>query len=151
MADHVREQITVAALSALTGLATTGARVFRDRDTSERPLDPDTEVPGLTIEDDGEPSERITIDSSQVLERRMRLRVTAHVKAASGYSSSMNQILKEVEIAIAGATLAGAKDVSLVELAARETSQAADKPTVRQAFNFEVLYFTVAGAPDTAL
>jgi hypothetical protein len=151
MADHVREQITVAAVAALTSLATTGANVFRDRDTSEKPLQPDTEVPGLTIEDDGDPAERITIDQSQVLERRMRLRVMVHVKATSGYSSTLNQILKEIEIAIAGASLGGAKDAALVEVGQREVSQAADKPTVRQAFNFELIYFTAANAPDIAL
>jgi hypothetical protein len=56
MADHVREQIAVAALAAITSLTTTGANVFRDRDTEERPLQ-STELPGLVVSDDGEPSE----------------------------------------------------------------------------------------------
>jgi len=151
MADHVREQITAAAVAALTGLATTGARVFRDRDTAERPLQPDAEVPGLVIEDDGDPAERITIDVARILERTMRLRVMAHVKKVAGYSAEMNQILKEVEIAMDAATLTGAKDVVLAEVGARETAEGAEKPTVRQAFEFQILYYTAAGAPDVAI
>lgn len=154
MADHVREQITAAAKTALTGLTTTAARVFRDRDTETNPLQPGaspTEVPGLTIDDDGDPSELVTIDAQAILERRMRLRVTAHVKAGSGYSSLLNQILKEVEIAIAGATLPGANDPRLVEVAAREVAEGAEQPTVSQAFIFEIVYFTAAGAPDIPL
>lgn len=150
MADHVREQITVAALAALAGLTTTGSRVFRDRDTAERPLQA-AEVPGLVLEDDGDPAERITIDAQQVLERRMRLKVTAHVKKAASQGAELNQILKEVEIALAGASLAGAKDVQLVEVAEREVAEGGDLPTVRQAFNFDVDYYTAAGAPDIAL
>jgi len=151
MAAHVREQITAAAVAALTGLATTGARVFRDRDTEERPLQPDAEVPGLVIEDDGDPAERITIDVARILERTMRLRVMAHVKKVAGYSAEMNQILKEVEIAMDAATLTGAKDVVLAEVGARETVEGAEKPTVRQAFEFQIIYYTAAGAPDVAI
>lgn len=155
MADHVREQITVAALAALTGLTTTGSRVFRDRDTTERPLQAN-EVPGLVIEDDGDPSERISVTpqlgADQVLERRMRLSVTAHVKKATGYSAEMNQILKEVEIAMAGASLLGGKaDAQLAQVDERETAEGGDLPTVRQSFIFDVEYYTAAGAPDVAL
>lgn len=150
MALHVREQITVAAVSALTGLTTTGSRVYRDRDTEANPLQA-TEVPGLTVDDDGDPSEVITIDAAQTMERRMALRVTAHVKAASGTSALLNKILKEVEIAIAGATLTGAKFASLAGVGPRDKSQAAEQPTLRQSFHFEIVYYTAPAAPDTAL
>lgn len=151
MADHLREQIAVAALAAATGLATTGSRVWRDRDTEARPLQ-DAELPGLVMEDDGDPAEIVTLGTTRALERRMRVRYSAHVKAASGYSAQLNQILKELEIALGpGASLGGAKWCTLVEVAAREQSEAAETPIVRQQFTFEFIYYTAHGAPDVAL
>ncbi len=150
MTDHVREGITTAAKTAVTGLTTTGANVFRDRDTDERPLQ-STELPGLTLEDDGEPSEIVSLGQGRLLERRMRMRIVAHVKAASGYSTTLNTILKEVETALAGASLGGAKYATLVEVAGREIDESGDLPTVRQAFSFECFYITAHNAPDVAL
>lgn len=150
MANHVREQITVAAIAAVTGLATTGARVFRDRDTDERPLQ-SGELPGLVVTDDGEPTEIISIGAGRLLERRMSVTFAAHVKAASGYSTQLNQILKEIEVALATSPLGGAKRANLTTVAGRETSEAGDKPAVRQAFTFEFSYNTAHNAPDIAL
>jgi hypothetical protein len=148
MASHVREQITVAVVSAVTGLTTTGSRVWRDRDTEERPLQ-DDEAPGLTIEDDGEPAETISITGG-MLERRMALKIAGHVKAAS-YSTALNQILKEVEIALSATLLSGKTYAQLTEVSAREVSEAGDLPTVRQEFRFEFVYYTLPAAPDVAL
>lgn len=150
MTAHVREQIAAACVTALTGLATTGANVFRDRDTETDPLQP-AEIPGLTVDDDGDPAEIITIDPAQVLERRMALTVTGHVKATTGFSATLNQILAEIETKFAITPITGAQLVALTKVAPREKSQATDQPTVRQAFNFEILYYTAAGAPTVAL
>lgn len=150
MASHVRDQIMAAAVTALTGLSTTGSRIWRDRDTSERPLQ-SNEVPGLIVEDDGEPAEVITIGNGGVMERTMTIRVRAHVKGTSGLSASLNQILKEVEVALDGAVLGGAKFVHLVEVGAREVSEASDQPVIRQSFDFACLYYTQRGVPDVAL
>jgi hypothetical protein len=149
MADHLREQITVAAIAAVTGLTTTGTRVYRDRDTDERPLQAD-EVPGLVVTDDGDPSEIVTLGVGRLLERTMTLSIAAHVKAASGYSSLLNQILKEIEVALAGASLGGAKWAKLAQVAAREASEAGETPAVRQVFAFEFFYVTAHNAPDVA-
>lgn len=150
MALHVREQIAVAVLAAVTGLTTTGARVYRDRDTEERPLQ-SSELPGLTFDDDGEPAEIITLGTGRILQRLMRVRIAAHVRSASGYSATLNLILQEVEVALAAAALGGAKYCALIEVAARDVSEAADITVVRQTFTFELPYYTAHDAPDTAL
>lgn len=151
MADHIREQITVAAIALVTGLGTTGTKVYRDRDTEERPLQSD-ELPGLVVTDDGDPSEVISLGRTRLLERRARISIVAHVKAASAYSTQLNQILKELEVAFGTAvSLGGAKWVNLVEASSREVSEAGDKPTVRQSFVFEFFYVTAHDAPDVAL
>lgn len=148
---HVREGIVAAAQTLATGLTTTGSNVFRDRDTDERPLQSD-ELPGLVLEDDGDPSEILSIGVTRLLERRMRIGFTAHVKADSGYSTLLNTILKELEVAIGGASsIGGAKYGTLILVGPREVSEAGDKPTVRQVFTFEFFYITAHGAPETAL
>ena len=111
MALHVREQIADAAVTALTGLTTTTTRVYRGRDTEARPLQAD-EVPGLVIITGGEAPEIGSLGVSRIIERRMRLLVTAHVKAASGYDSTLNLILKECEVALAGARIASAMSIA---------------------------------------
>lgn len=150
MADHVREQIVVAAVAAVTGLATTGSNVFRDRDTDERPLQA-TELPALLVDDDGDPAEIISIGQGRLLERTMRIRITAFVKSASGYSTLLNTILKEIEIAIAGAALGGAKYALLALVDPREVDESGEKSAVRQAFHFDFYYVTAHNAPDVAL
>lgn len=150
MANHVREQIVTAVISAVTGLATTGANVFRDRDTDENPLHPG-ELPGLVLTDDGEPAEIVSLGIGRLLQRTMRISFVAHVKATSGYSAQLNQILKELEVALAGASLGGAKYANYVEAGQREMSEGGDKNAVRQAFTYEFFYITAHNAPDVAL
>jgi hypothetical protein len=140
----------VAAIAAITGLTTTGARVFRDRDTDERPLE-STELPGLVATDDGDPSEIVSLGIGRLLERRMRIAIVAHVKAASGYSTQLNQILKEIEVALSSAALGGAKWAALVDVSTREISEAGDTPALRQTFTYEFFYITSHAVPDVAL
>lgn len=151
MADHIREQIVVAVQAAITGLTTTTTHVFRDRDTDEKPL-ASSELPGLTIEDDGEPAEVISMGTGRLLDRTMGIRITAHVKASSGYSTQLNTILKEIEAAIGAAVnLGGAKWACISRVEGRETSAGGDKTVVRQGFIFDLYYVTAHNAPDVAL
>jgi len=150
MAAHVREQIAVAFVAALTGLATTGTNVFRERDTEDRPLQ-EAELPALLVDDDGEPAEMTSIGPGRVLQRRMRMRITAHVRALTGAGTTLNQILKEVEIAVAGITSGAFKYATITDISAREAAESADQPLMRQSFNFDVLYMTAHNAPDVPL
>jgi hypothetical protein len=149
---HVREAITQAVVTAITSLTTTGANVYRDRDTDEHPLK-ETEVPGLIVtDDDGERIETVSLGVSRLLDRHMPVHITAHVKASSGYSSDLNKILKELETALGStAALGGAKSVELTSVGGRESSRAGEKAAVRQTFTFEFFYVTAHNAPDVAL
>lgn len=152
MADHLRQQIHAALVSAVNGLATTGARVYVDRDTEARPLDAAvSELPGLVLPDAGDNAETVTIGLSGIMERRLRVPIAAHVKAQSSPGATLNQILKELEVALAAASLAGAKSCFLVDVAEREISEVAETRTARQVFTFEIVYYTARGVPDTAL
>lgn len=147
MATHLREQITAAVVTALTGLTTTGARVYRAR---ARALQ-DTELPGLIITGGSESPAISSMGNGQVLERTMRVMIAAHVKAVSSYDTTLNLILKEVEIALAAAALGGGKYATPADIAEPEISEDGEKPVARQVFTFEVLYYTQSGVPDVAL
>lgn len=146
MADHVREQITAACVSALTGLPTTGARVWRAR---ERALQP-SECPALVVIGAGESVDIATMGSAPALARSMRLRVTAHVRAGTAWDSTLAKIAAECEAALVG-SLGGAKLVRIAEIEDPEVSEEADKPIARQTMIFEALYYTAHGAPTVAL
>jgi hypothetical protein len=94
---HVRQQIIDNLATTLTGLTTTGARVYPSR---VDPLRSD-EVPGLLIYDTDE-----TIDEEQsTLQAQVRnpiMVVEGHAEAASGdaISDLLNLIASEVETAI---------------------------------------------------
>jgi hypothetical protein len=149
VAAHLRQQIFDAAFTALTGLATTTTHIYRDRDTDDNPLQAN-ELPGVVLVDDGDPAEIVSRGVSRILQRTMLLQVAAHVKAESSPGSTLNQILKEVEIALANANLAAAKYSQIVQVGPRETSEVQETKTVRQVFTFEVLYYTAHNAPDVA-
>lgn len=145
MADHVRKQIRAAAVAELTGLATTGARVYASRVYAMQ----DTDLPGLRIYT---PSEEVQISSMGVGRRRERtlsLVVEACVKAVSGYDDSIDQIQKEVEVALdADQGLGGL--CHYVELRTVEDvfEGESEKPVAVKRMTFEVLYYTALGAPD---
>ena len=149
MAAHIREQITAAVVTAVTGLTTTGTNVFRERDTDAEPLAAG-ELPGLVVNDAGGDAQILSLGISRKLERHLRLSIAAHVKTDSGYGTTLNLILKEIEVALAGASLGGAKYGTIVEEAAREIAGGGDTNIARQAFTFEFIYYTTHNTPDVA-
>jgi hypothetical protein len=148
MADHVAEQIVAAAKAALTGLATTGARVF---DSRVYPVK-ETDCPCILI-DQGE--EQVGAGElygfSRAVERTLQLHVIAKVEQNVDYRKTVNQIRKEVEIALAAAGgIGGAKWVqpssTLLEL-----SGEGEKPIASGTMTFDVFYITALSTPDVAL
>jgi len=146
MADHLAEQIVVAAKAALIGLATTGSNVFDSR------VYPVTEAncPCLLV-DQGD--EAISIDESwgfsRSMQRNLQLIVVVKVVQNTAYRTLVNTIRKEVEIALA-AGLAGAKWVQPVSCVI-ELDGDAEKPIASATLTFDCPYFTALGAPDVAL
>jgi hypothetical protein len=114
MADHVRRQIRDAAVALLTGLNTTGNRVFATR---VRPLQ-DAELPALCVYASGEVSEIDSMGNSagaRGLSRELILRVEAHVRSFESLDDSADDIALEVETTLAAdKTLGGlVKDLQL--------------------------------------
>ena len=149
MALHLREQITVAVVTAVTSLTTTGANVFRDRDTEAEPLR-DAELPGLVVLYAGGDATIMSMGVNRLLERHLRLTIEAHVKLATGYGAKLNLILQEIEVALASASLGGAKYGHLTDEGAREVSAAGETRIARQSFTYEFYYVVAHNAPDVA-
>lgn len=146
MADHVRKQIRAAAVTALTGLATTGSSVFASR---VYPLQ-DADLPALRISN---PEESIESESmggaGRYLTRNLTLVVEACVKQVSGYEDTVDQIVKEVEIALANNNTLGALCKWIVPRAIEtELSGEAEKPIAVATIRFEVVYVAALNAPD---
>ena len=147
MANHVRRQIREAVGTAVTGLTTTGSRVFQSR---VYPLET-TDLPGLLINTQSEQSEPISIHGPRMLQRTVQLNVVAVARAVADLDDTLDGICKEVEIALASAGSLGglAKSVTLASTEL-EMSGEVEKPTGRAQMTFEVEYFVLENAPDVA-
>lgn len=149
MANHIRRQIREAVAGAVTGLTTTGTRVFQQR---VYPLET-TDLPGLLVSTPREQSVGTSLGAPRVMERRVRLHVTALARATADVEDVLDQICKEVEVALAMpcAALAGiAKIISLTDTDITVTGDG-DRPVGQAALTYEVLYMTAENAPDVAL
>lgn len=151
MADHVRKRIRASLKTLLTGLTTTSANCFASRLT---PL-ADNELPAVLVDtlEAGEIRAGSIGGSARLLERALPVTVSVAVKESDGYQDKLDQIYKEIEVAIAGDnTLGGlAKYVQPSGEPAVELSGDGEKPIATGRMTFEVLYVTALNAPDTPL
>src|SRR5574343_361509 len=109
MANHVHKQIRDAVKTALTGLATTGSRVWANR----LQVMQDADLPGLRIYADDETSADLSMHAPGISERQLTLVVEAVVKAVSGLDDTLDQIAKEVETALAGTITVSGKPLDI--------------------------------------
>lgn len=150
MADHLRTQIRNAVATALGGLATTGARVFRSR---VYPLE-SADLPGLLVRTSGETSIPMTIhEYPNPLDRTLRLEVIAMAKAIDDLDATLDTICKEVETALANpvAELAGLAESIMLTSTDFDLTGTSEQPTGSATLTYEINYYTPEGAPDQAL
>lgn len=149
MANHLRRQIREGVATAITGLTTTGAHVSQSR---VYPL-ADADLPALCVYSERESSEPTTIHSPRVMDRKVEVIVEGVVKAVTDFDDMLDQIAKEVEIALAYPVAALAGIAKLVTLTATEIGYAgtAERPVGRVRMTYEIEYFAAENAPDVAL
>lgn len=147
--SHVRKQIRDAAVTLLTGLATTGSNVFPSR---LYPLN-DAELPGICIYTNNEEpdEEHGKFDVFDV--RRLVLTIEGNDKLVAGLQDSLDDIAWEVEDAILApgqdfGGLAKTIDISSVEFG---KSKEAEQPIGLVVINFTVTYYINRGTSGTAL
>lgn len=151
MGDHVRKQIRDRVKTLLTGLTTTTSNCYASR---VKPLQ-DAELPAVLVDtlEAGEIRPGSAFGAGRVLERALPLTISVAVKQTDNYQDTLDQIYKEVEIALAGDnTLGGlAKYVQPSSEPAADLSGEGEKPIATGRMTFEVVYLTALNAPDQAL
>lgn len=153
MAKHVRQQVREAIATRLTGLTTTGSRVYVNN------VDPlaSGELPALTIRAGSESIERGSVGQPNPYVRRsMTIWVTANAAATSGVADTLDTISKEVEVALVGTidalTLGGlAVDTILVAIDEPKIVGDADRLVGMVDMQFLVLVNAREGIPDAVI
>ena len=93
---HVRKLIRDNVVSTITGLATTGANVFRSRVYANE----ETKLPCLCVYTLNEAAERTAMNGNQIL-RELEVLVEAYAKAKADLDNTLDNIAVEVEEALA--------------------------------------------------
>jgi len=148
--SHVRTQLRTAAAAALTGLATTGAKVFKSR---LRPAD-DDELPCLLVYCDDEPNiARQTVGKTPRLSRELLLVVKGLAKNGVALDDELDAICKEVEVAISANLTLGGLVREGVWLTSINTTmnEEMEKPCGEIIMMFSATYSTNSNAPEVAL
>lgn len=152
MANHMRQQIREGLVSTLTGLATTGTNVF---DTPKHVL-AESQLPALRIFAEPENIEMSAFGggaASRTVQRSLSLRVEIVEQSNSATEDTIDQIIKEVEIAVANnqSLGCGCKWIQLRQVGEVQVSDDSGQPIVQTDLTFQAFYLTALNAPDVAL
>jgi hypothetical protein len=144
---HQREAIRDAMVTALTGLATTGARVYRSR---VYPIAAHL-LPALLVYARGETSEReIVMGVPTKLVRRCDIIVEGMARAVADVDETLDDIAAEVEAAIGGSQLSSAARDCTLTSTDIDIVDGGDQPLGVVRLTFAVTYRTVENNPTTA-
>lgn len=147
MANHVRQQIREAAATLLTGLTTSGAKVYQNR---LHPL-PDANLPCLLVNTDSEDVEQMTIAATPDLERTLDLMVRCVAKATSNLDDTLDTMAAEVETVLGAASVMPTLIKSIVLAGIRiEMDDGKESPVGVATLNYRITYVTASNAPTAA-
>lgn len=134
---HARQTIREAAATLLTGLTTTGSRVFQSR------MVPQETLPCLLVTTNDEEISPGAFEKQ--LDRRLTITVIGVAKATSNVDDTLDTIAAEVEAAL------GSDYRYELTAIAVDFDETLEKPAGRIALTYTYRYFTTAGAPGTVL
>lgn len=141
---HARQAIRQAIATAVTGLTTTGARVYQSRLHALR----DANLPCLLVNTDEE-----EIDSGMGIKTRLlSVKIRAVAKAAADLDDALDTMAAEVETALAPGFTAASKKLfaTLTEIQVDMVDEL-EKPAGVITLSFQVTYATTLGAPTTLI
>lgn len=144
---HVRQQIREAVATLLTGLTTTGARVYQSRIYPLR----DSDLPCLLISTDDEQDVTLGPGENSAQERNLQLSIRCVSKQVTDLDDKLDTMLAEVETALGNQTLSGKAKALQLESINIEMSDDLEKPVGIATAVFRVTYYTATGTPATAL
>jgi len=143
--SHLHTQIRGAIVTALTGLATTGPRVYANRLMAL----PASGLPALNVTLDEESAEGLTIHGPQHYQRRLGVVVSAFARASVGVDDILDQIGLEVEIALAGGITVDGQTLELNYTGMSFDDELGEQPTGVRRMSFDVTFTALATAPNS--
>ena len=143
--SHVREQLRKAVVTAVTGLTTTGSRVFSSRVDPITPSD----CPCLIVTSTGDNVNPESVMSGYMQRRETRIQIDAYVNGVTGFDDELDDICLEVETAIASSSSSLVK--GLYYQGVRIEFDRGEQSIGRGSMVFIKDLFTEATAPQTAI
>lgn len=143
--SHAHTLIRAAAVTALTGLATTASRVYPNR---QYPL-ADANLPGLRVFLNDENVEALTIHAPATYERTVQLVVECCDKDKSTLDANCDQMQLEVEKKLATGLTVDGQHLDVMLTASRYDFEAAGTPVGVKRLFFNIGFNTLATTPDS--
>lgn len=148
MANHIRQQLREAVAAAVTGLTTTGSRVFQSR---AYPLQI-SDVPCLVVTTDGDSIEQETVHHPYIQSRQVQLRIEGYAVGTTNLDDTLDGICKEVEIAVDNATLSMVDDIGFAGTQLDTANvPGAEKPVGKLTLIYRITVRTMSNSPDVAI
>lgn len=146
---HHRKQIRDLIVAAVTGLATTGARVEQSRVYNVSDAEPN----GILVYNGPNESRALSMGANPTIEQDFTVFVEPYAKASSDIDDVLDQICLEVEVAILGTDNDLTNTVHRINLVSTETefSGDGDQPLGSAVMTFSVMYTTKETDPETIL
>ena len=144
--SHARKDIRDSIVTAVTGLTTTGTRVYASR---SYPLDDDN-LPGLLVYTVSEDIDEEEGKLAGIQHRSQIIIVEGYDKLTAGLDDKLDTIAEEIETAIFAATIPGSFGLDLLSTQA-DFEDGLEKTVGKITLTFQVQYLTEEGAPGTAL
>lgn len=146
--SHVRKQIRDYFETTLTGLTTTGTKVYASRVYS---LSED-KLPALVIYTKSESSEEVSFVGKRVQNRELTVAVEGYVRRNATFDDLIDTISKEVEVALlSDPTLGGLAINTQLQSSEIDFSGESEQPVGTIVLTFAVQYRTETGQPETAI
>lgn len=141
---HARQQIREAVAAKVSGLTTTGSRVYQSRLHALR----DSNLPCLLVNTDDEDIET----ELSLFNRRLDLKIRAVAKATADLDDALDTIAAEVEAVLGSGITAGGKRLfpSLTSIQVDMVDEL-EKPAGVITLTYSVPYFTAPGAPTVLI
>jgi hypothetical protein len=142
--SHARQQIREAFATVVTGLASTGSRVFQSRMRAQETL------PCLLVVTNDETI--VPADFDNKLEHSLAIVVSGVAQAAANVDDTLDTIALEVETAVGSLNYLGGKVKGLsLESITTEFDDSLQQPVGLINLGYRCTYYTNAGVPGTTV
>lgn len=144
---HAREVLRDAVAALVTGLTTTGARVYQSR---VYPLE-STELPCLLVYLGDEAIEYLTMDNPRMQERRLDIIIEGHAVANADIDEVLDDMAEQIETAIGAAPVLYNTAGVMLTSVTHDSNGSGNQPAGIVRLTYMALYCTDEANPQTIL